>query len=346
MILVSLVPRSSRGRRSALIRVLVALLLLLAAPLLFLVYCTAMPGDSFQGPPPALDAAGEAARRRLSAHVIKLSRTIGKRSTQDMAKLTAARDYISAELQRYGYTAQRQDYVVDGVTVSNVYAVKAGAARASEVVVVGGHYDTVPSTFGADDNASGTAAMLELARALAREKLPRTVHFVAFVNEEPPYFRTEQMGSYHYAAKLKKEGVDVVAMYSLECMSYFKRERGSQQYPFPFSHFYPDTGDFIAFVGNVASRGLVTRSLKIFRASARFPSEGAAVPGWVPGIDLSDHRNFWEHGFPGLMVTDTAMFRNPHYHMPTDTPQNVSFSGLAAVTLGMVQVVRTVARGE
>lgn len=346
MILVSLVPRDRKGWRNALLRVLTVLFLLAAAPFLFFVYCTTMPGDSYRGPVPALDAAGEATRRRLVAHVVKLARDIGRRSIQTMPKLTAARDYISAQLEQDGYRAQLQDYTVDDVTVSNVYAVKAGTTRASEVVVVGAHYDTVGTTPGADDNASGTAAMLEIARALAREKLPRTVHFVAFVNEEPPYFRTDQMGSFQYAAHLKAKETDVVAMYSLECMSYFKTKPGSQQYPFPFSHFYPNTGDFIAFVGNVASRGLVTRSLEVFRKSARFPSEGASVPGWVPGIDLSDHRNFWKHGYPGLMVTDTAMFRNPHYHLPSDVPKKMHFPGLAAVTRGLVEVVRAEARGQ
>ena len=116
--------------------------------------------------------------------------------------------------------------------------------------------------------------------------------------------------------------------------------------PFPFSYFYPDTGNFVAFVGNLSSRSVVTRSVEVFRQTTRFPSEGASVPSWIPGIDLSDHRSFWEHGYPGLMVTDTAMFRNPHYHLYSDTPDNVQFDRLAAVTAGLVKVIRAVASGD
>ncbi len=346
MILISVVPRSGRAWRNAALRVLAILLVLAVSPYLFLVYCTTMPGETHRGALPGLDRGGLEMQQRLEGHVKKLATEIGERNIRFLPRLEAARAYIGEQLRRYGYEVKNQEYEVGGVKVSNVHVEKPGGEEAGEIVVVGAHYDAVEGSYGADDNASGTAALLEIARSLGKERLRRTIQFVAFVNEEPPYFKTADMGSLRYARYLKNKNADVVAMYSLECIGYYRDEPGSQRYPFPFSHFYPNTGNFIAFVGNVSSRELVTGSVEVFRRTTRFPSEGVSVPSWIPGIDLSDHRSFWEQGYPGLMVTDTAMFRNPHYHLYSDVPGNVQFDRLAAVTMGLVKVIRAVANGE
>jgi Zn-dependent M28 family amino/carboxypeptidase len=182
--------------------------------------------------------------------------------------------------------------------------------------------------------------VLELAGA-ARDWAPeRSWRFVLFVNEEPPFFRTTEMGSHVHARGAKLRGERIVAMYSLETIGYYSEAPGSQRYPFPFSAFYPDRGNFVAFVANLPSRALLHRTIAAFRAHAEFPSEGAAAPAWVPGVDWSDQLWFWNEGYPALMITDTAPFRYPHYHTPQDTPDKVDYDRLARVVRGLERTFR------
>jgi Zn-dependent M28 family amino/carboxypeptidase len=231
----------------------------------------------------------------------------------------------------------------EGQTVYNLETEVAGGARRNEIVVVGGHYDTVPGSPGANDNATGTAAVLELARLLAGQRLARTVRFVAFVNEEVPFFQTDTMGSWVYARRSRARGEQIVAMLSIETIGFYSDVVGSQHYPFPFSLFYPRTGNFIGFVGNIASRALVRRSIAAFRQHTSFPSEGVAAPGWMTGIGWSDHWAFWQEGYPGVMVTDTALFRYAPYHTREDTPDRVNYNHMARVVAGLARVVTTLA---
>jgi Iap family predicted aminopeptidase len=206
-------------------------------------------------------------------------------------------------------------------------------------MVIGAHYDSPTDSPGANDNASGVAALLELARQFKTARPVRTVRFVAFVNEEPPFFQTDLMGSRVYAANARKRGEKIVAMLALETIGYYSDQAGSQHYPPPFNLFYPDTGNFIAFVGNIASRSLVHSSIKIFRESTRFPSEGLAAPGFIPGIGWSDQWAFWQEGYPGIMITDTAPFRYPQYHQREDTPDKLEYEQMARVVAGIGRVV-------
>ena len=191
----------------------------------------------------------------------------------------------------------------------------------------------------ANDNGTGVAALLVLARRLKGSSLKRTVRFVAFANEEPPHFQTDAMGSLVYARACKTAGDNVVAMLSLETMGYFSDDAGSQAYPFPLSVFYPDVGNFIGFVGDLSSRALVHEVIGLFRRGVDFPSEGAALPASIPGVGWSDHWSFWQVGFPAVMITDTAPFRYPHYHTPEDTPDKVDFARLAHVVVGLDGVI-------
>jgi Zn-dependent M28 family amino/carboxypeptidase len=199
---------------------------------------------------------------------------------------------------------------------------------------------------GANDNASGAAAVLALARRFADRPQARTIRFVLFVNEEPPLFWTDQMGSLVYAREAKQRGDDIVAMLSLETMGCFLDEPGSQRYPPPFGMFYPDEGNFIAFVGMSSSGPLVERAVGAFRGACRFPSEGAALPSLVPRVGSSDHWSFWKQGYPALMVTDTAPYRYRHYHKPTDTPDKLDYERLARVVEGLDAVIRVIASDE
>jgi len=231
---------------------------------------------------------------------------------------------------------------VQGKSWCNLEAELRGAS--SEIVVIGAHYDSVVGSPGANDNGSGVAALLTLARRLARSHNTRTLRFVAFVNEEPYYFQSSQMGSYVYAGRCHERGENVQAMISLETIGYYSNESGSQSYPVPgLGSLYPRTGNFIAFVGNVASRSLLRDALGEFRRGAQIPSEGVAMPSSLPGVGWSDQWSFWQHGYPGIMVTDTAPFRYPHYHAASDTPDKLDYDSMTRVVSGMERVIRHLA---
>lgn len=304
----------------------------------------AMPGASFSGTPPPLDAEGRALEARLAAHVQVLAERIGERNVPAFPeRLEAAAQYVEQQLTAAGYAVTRQRFVVDDLPVANLVAERRGAARASEQIVVGAHYDSAPGTPGADDNASGVAAALELARAFATRAPARTVRFVFFTNEEPPWFETPRMGSEVAARAARAAGDDVRAMLSLETMGYFDDAEGAQHYPWPFSRFYPSTGHFLAFVGDSDSRDLVRECVRVFRAHATLAADGAALPRAVEGAGWSDHAPYWRAGYRAVMVTDTAPFRNPHYHRATDLPPTLDLARLARAVQGLTAVVEELA---
>lgn len=306
---------------------------------LAVLWMTLMPGKSYRGALPAASEEDQKLAERLRREVAFLAGDIGERHLGRKGTLDVAASKIEAELAEMGFTPKRDAYVVDGNEVANIEVTRTGT-EPSEIVVVGAHYDSAPHAVGADDNASGVAALLELARALSRTPpARRTIRFVAFVNEEPPHFWNESMGSLHYATECRKRNDDIRAMISLETLGYFRDEPGTQKYPPIVSLLYPDRGDFVAFVGNTSSRSLVREAIGTFRSAVSFPSEGAALPGFVAGVGWSDHWSFWQVGYPAVMVTDTAPFRNPNYHTPLDTPETLDYDRLARVTTGLVAVV-------
>lgn len=300
-----------------------------------LAYMVWMPGQSYRGRLPPLDAERLEMAERLRAHVETLCRHPAGRNHVEKQGLAAARDYIAAQFEAAGYDVKYQFYPVGDDQFANLEVTRRGRTQPEEIVVVGAHYDAVMGSPGANDNGSGVAALLELAARFGAADPARTIRFVAFVNEEPPHFYYDTMGSAVYARNAAARRDRIVAMYSLETIGYFRDEAGSQRYPFPFNLFYPDSGNFVGFVGNLRSRGLVTRSLAAFRAHARFPSEGVAAPAFIPGVDWSDHRSFWQHGYPALMITDTAPYRYPYYHSAQDTPDKVDYEKMVPLVLGL-----------
>lgn len=303
-----------------------------------------MPGKSFDGALDPLAAPGLELRQRLEADVRALAVEIGQRNTAHPERLVRAARWVEAGLGRSGQLVLRQEYDVDGVVCQNLEIELRGSQRPNEIVVVGAHYDSAYSTAGADDNASGTAALLALAQTFAKKERARSLRFVAFSNEEPPHFQTDAMGSLRYARRSRERGENIVAMLSLESIAYYSDAPGSQRYPFPLSFFYPSRGNFIAFVGNPGSRALTKQLVGWFREDARFPSEGAVLPEALPGVGWSDHWAFWQSGYPGVMVTDTAPFRNPNYHRLSDTPDTLDYDRFTRVVLGLEKVLEKLVR--
>lgn len=301
---------------------------------------TRMPGSSHAGDLAPLSPRESEIRDAVRRDVEVLAGEIGERNVRRYASLERAARFVEAEMTAAGYTVRPQEFRVGERVCANLEIEIAGGARRDEIVVVGAHYDSAPGAEGADDDASGVASMLALARMFSGKHPRRTLRFVAFVNEEPPRFWTPHMGSLVYAKACKARGDDIRAMLSLETLGYFRDEPGTQKYPPVVSWLYPDRGDFIGFVGNVGSRALVRTAIGTFRANAAFPSEGAALPSFVTGVGWSDHWSFYEQGFQAIMVTDTAPFRNPNYHTPNDKPETLDFDRLARVTSGLEAVVR------
>ena len=296
-----------------------------------------MPGKSIPKAAP-LSPDEIALREELRASVQKLAGEIGERNMWHYAQLNAAADFIEDSFSRAGLRTRRDSYDMRGQACHNIEAEIPGARP--EVLLIGAHYDSVFGSPGANDNGTGVAATLALARRFASIKSEHTLRFVAFVNEEPPYFLSGEMGSLVYAGRCKARGDKISAMISLETIGYFSDAPHSQTYPSPgLGIFYPRVGNFIGFVSNVRSRSLLRRVVALFRKHAKIPSEGAALPAFIPGVSWSDQWSFWHHGYPGIMVTDTAPFRYPYYHSSSDTPDKLDYDRFALVVRGMERVI-------
>jgi Zn-dependent M28 family amino/carboxypeptidase len=304
-----------------------------------------MPGVSYNGEQRAPTPALRELEARLRKHVSALATTIGPRNVDRLGTLPAAREYLEGVLRPWttaGAHLSLEDLEPAGEGAQNIVFEVPG--KKQSIVVVGAHYDSCDVSPGANDNASGVAAALELARALAERPAPSTVRFVLFANEEPPFFKYPGMGSRTSAANAKHRGDTIVAMLALETIGFYTDAPKSQRYPWPIGLLYPSTGNFVAFVGDLGSRSLVHAAIDAFRANAAFPSEGAALPATFPGVDWSDHWSFRQAGFPAIMITDTALYRDVNYHKPTDTAAHLNYDALARVTEGVEAVVRHLAR--
>lgn len=312
---------------------------------LFYFYCIRMPGQSYRGPLPEPDAQLHGLSERLRDHVRVLADVIGERNAWKPEKLQQAAQYIEDSLTGLQFVPKSE--LVNDNRQRNIIVDIYGSKNRDKIIVVGAHYDTVPSTSGADDNASGVAALLEIARAFRDKKPSVTLRLAAFVNEEQPFFGGEQMGSLYNARRSRERGEDIVGMYSLEMIGFYSEARHSQYYPRPVRAFYPRTGNFIAFVGNLMSRNFLHQSLSDFRRLARFPSEGLVAPQLlVPDIRRSDNAAFWFHGYPAIMITDTSNFRNWNYHNIGDRSDTLDYGRMALVVEGLVMMIEAVAEQQ
>jgi hypothetical protein len=307
-----------------------------------------MPGQSHRGPVPPLTADQERLRDALRRDVETLAGRIGDRNALNRYEsLREAADFIQASFAEAGHEVSVQEYEprsAGGRPCRNIEVEIRGIGKSDDIVIVGAHYDSVAGSPGANDNATGAAAVLALARAFAGRPLARTLRLVAFVNEEPPFFFSREMGSLVYASRCRERKENIVAMISLETIGYYSDAEGSQAYPIGLlKRVYPRTGDFVGFVGNLRSRALLRDAVGSFRRHGAFPSEGAALPGFITGVGWSDHWSFWQNGYPAVMVTDTAPFRYPWYHTAWDTPDKINWDRYAGVLSALVDVVADLA---
>lgn len=276
----------------------------------------------------------------IKRHIKILSSDIGERNFIQYKNLEDAADYISKEFKNYGFGLQEQVYILEGRSFRNIIAVKEGKVEPSKIIIVCAHYDSCFGSPGADDNASALAGLLELARLLYNNNLNKTVQFIAFTNEEPPFFMTADMGSLRYAKEAKRKGLDIEAVICLESIGYYREEKGSQTYPFGLGLFYPDRGNFISVVSNFSSRPLLKKVIKEFKSKSNFPLEYLVAPVFfAPAISFSDHSSFWKQGYKAVMVTDTAFYRNPFYHTQEDTYEKLNYGYISKVIKGLYYVL-------
>ena len=292
---------------------------------------------------------GDTTQARLAAHVQTLAGTIGERNLFEPAAWAKAADYVEGEFKKAGFEPKSQAYSVyyerkEPYPTRNIEVVIPADRTDAPVFVVGGHYDSAPGTPGADDNASGTAAVLELARRFKGKPGKVELRFVAFSTEEPPFFGTEQMGSAHYAMELAKEKREVAGMLSLEMLGYYSDEPHSQSYPLFLSLFYPSRANYMGAVANLRSRKLLKAFKKGWNPPKNLPLVAAALPELIPEITYSDQLWFWNHKWPGLMITDTAFSRNPHYHQVTDKPPQLDYDRFADAVDGLEAAIAALTR--
>lgn len=290
-----------------------------------------------------------ASMQRIEAHLRLLTEELGERSILHWGRHAKARDAICENFERLGLKPIFETYDYKGTPVSNVIAEINPGGDSLQRYIVGAHYDTVAGTPGADDNASGVAVLLELATVLQQNralmKNAPSIRLVAFALEEPPVFLTRFMGSKIHARAMKENQERLDGMICLEMVGYTCRQKDCQSYPFPLNLMdYPKTGDFIGIVGNLSSRRFVAALMDAFDKNPAMPAISLNVPfdGWLtPAIRLSDHASFWDQGFKAVMVTDTAFYRNPHYHLPSDTMETLDVDFMAELVRSLLLFLAT-----
>ena len=323
--------------RRKMLYALIIVVLGVAAALAYPVVKIKMSASVIHPEPRFIPASSEQA---LYGHVHALSVVIGSRSLREVEKIRQAEQYIRTFLEKQEIPFELQGYDYEGNRYNNIVVTLEGGTRREETIVIGAHYDTTFGTPGADDNASAVAVLLELCRALKDYRPERTLRLIFFVLEEPPAFMTPAMGSYVYATQARDRGENVVGMISLEMVGYFNDAEGSQAFPVPGMHWlFPDRGNFVGVVGNVASRDLTLAVAESMKAGSELPIEHLVALPFVPGIGLSDHGSFWKMGFRAVMVTDTAFYRNPNYHGKNDTIGTLRFDKMSQLVRGLVHVV-------
>lgn len=276
----------------------------------------------------------------LRKYIQVLAADIGERNIFQYQNLERAADFIKKELESFGYNLLEQVHIIENRSYRNLIATKEGKNKKDRIIIVCAHYDSVWGSPGADDNASGVAAIIELARLISKDDLNKTIKFIAFTCEEPPFYTTENMGSFRYAKEAKKNKEHIEAVLCLESIGFYADKKNSQNYPFGLSAFYPDKANFIAVVSNLSSSNLLKRIVKEFKKASNFPLEYLMAPVFLaPAISFSDHWSFWKFGYKAVMITDTAFYRNSYYHAQSDTPEKLDYQSISKVIDGLYHVL-------
>jgi Zn-dependent M28 family amino/carboxypeptidase len=321
-------------------RIVLYVVFLLVVPILILGWIVAQPSFFHNK-----SSQAAVSPQRLASHVAVLAEQYAPRSFYDSENLAQCADYIRLQFAQTSGIVSNQLYTLGSVTGENVIVTFPGEDATR--IVVGAHYDSCGTTPGADDNASGVAGLIELARLLSDVELRHTVELVAFSTEEPPFFGCRSMGSARYAELLVSQGVDVRAMLALEMIGYFSDDFGSQTYPIRLLHlFYPSRGNFLAIIGNMGQRKLLGQTKRLMRGTTALPVYSACVPNFVPGVDYSDHRNFWAEGIPAVMIGNTAFYRNTAYHGDDDTADRLDYERMSQVVVALFEAVVGLASEE
>jgi Zn-dependent M28 family amino/carboxypeptidase len=308
-----------------------------------LIYHLVVIRDSREHPPFKFNENLISIRNRLNHHVHLLSEEIGERHIANPASIDRTVDYILQEFEKAGFNPKLHAYGRDGL-YHNVVAELAGGNKKDEIIIIGAHYDTVRLSPGADDNASGVAALLVIAGHLAGNRPEKTIRFIAFANEEQPFSESDDMGSRMYAREMRSRNENILVMFSLEMLGCYSDQAGSQNYPAPLNWFYPHTASFIAFIANISSRPLLLQAIRRFQRHSDFPVEGLAAPEiFLPDIRRSDHASFWDHGYKAVMITDTALYRNRNYHTAGDIARTLDYEKMATVIQGLILMVTDLA---
>lgn len=314
------------------------------------------PDGSGENPSQGADEQDRLARQ-LSDDVHYLCQQIGQRNMFTAESMYRTTEWITSRLRAAGYEPQRQTYELSGASVpsggwhpggvataENLSVELTGSNSGAPMLIIGAHYDSVAGSPGANDNGSAVATLLALAERMTGRPGRRTIRFVFFANEEPPFFLSEDMGSYAYARRLKDRGEQVEGMVALDGLGCYSDEPGSQQYPAPgLGWMYPDRANFIGMVTRLGDRSWLNRFHGAFERAGEIDSYAAALPSMVPGVYWSDHWSFWQYGFSGLLVTDTLPFRDQWYHSPGDTPERLDYRRMAQVALGLQAALRELA---
>lgn len=285
-------------------------------------------------------------RKELESDISYMSGTLGPRNAFSYERLQKCAGWIKKRWESQGYVVKSQTFSIQGRDYENLEIEIKGQKTPAEIVVVSAQYDTLPDSPGANNNASGVAVLLQLSNLLKNYSPDRTLRFVNFVNEEDPFFGTEWMGSLKYAENAYRRHENIKIMLSLDSIGIYKDEPGSQTLPFPFSFFYPERGNFLAFIGDFGSRTYMIQATKGFKKGSSFPIKAGVVPKWTKGAAWSDHSSFWKFGYPGMQITDTGAFRSPYHTTAEDTMEKIDIGALSRIVMGMYGCIVELTRSD
>jgi len=290
---------------------------------------------------------GEPLEKKMKMELIEIKKSmesdieylqnLGPRNSENdtsYKQLRQCEEWIKQRWESQGYVVKKHTFSIGEKEYSNLEIEIKGRTLPSEIIIISAQYDTLPDSPGANNNGSGMAILFQLSRLLKKHTPSRTLRLLNFVNEEDPFFGTEMMGSFQYAKSCRERGEDILVMLSLDALGVYKEEPGSQKLPYPFSLFYPDRGNFLAFIGNLQSRKYMVEVSKGFKKGSSFPIEVGVAPEWAKGAAWSDHSSFWKFGYPGIMVTDTGGFRSSYHTTKEDTMEKLNFEAMSRIVIG------------